>query len=43
MDKVKSTIKQFVRDWSEEGKEERNACYQPIISEILERFPLDSW
>lgn len=42
MDKVKSTIKQFVRDWSDEGKEERNACYQPVISEILERFPLDS-
>uniref|UniRef100_A0A8V5GEX3 Carnosine N-methyltransferase n=1 Tax=Melopsittacus undulatus TaxID=13146 RepID=A0A8V5GEX3_MELUD len=31
MDKLKSTLKQFVRDWSEEGKPERESCYQPII------------
>ncbi|XP_077105145.1 carnosine N-methyltransferase [Ranitomeya variabilis] len=41
MDKLKSTIKQFVRDWSEEGKSEREACYQPIINEILKFFPKD--
>jgi carnosine N-methyltransferase len=40
MDKVQSTIKQFVRDWSSEGAEERKACYQPIIDEIEQRFPL---
>ncbi|XP_012499871.1 PREDICTED: UPF0586 protein C9orf41 homolog [Propithecus coquereli] len=39
MDKLKSTLKQFVRDWSETGKAERDACYQPIIKEILKNFP----
>nr|XP_014349562.1 PREDICTED: carnosine N-methyltransferase isoform X1 [Latimeria chalumnae] len=41
MDKLKSTIKQFVRDWSETGKMEREACYQPIINEVLRNFPRD--
>ncbi|XP_068092652.1 carnosine N-methyltransferase isoform X2 [Hyperolius riggenbachi] len=41
MDKLKSTIKQFVRDWSEDGKAEREACYQPIIEEVLKSFPKD--
>ncbi|XP_053558471.1 carnosine N-methyltransferase [Bombina bombina] len=41
MDKLKSTIKQFVRDWSEDGKLERDACYQPIIDEISKAFPKD--
>ncbi|CAF0993006.1 unnamed protein product [Didymodactylos carnosus] len=40
MDKIKTTLKQFVRDWTEEGKEERNSCYQPIIDEIVARLPL---
>ncbi|KAK3599760.1 hypothetical protein CHS0354_037241 [Potamilus streckersoni] len=39
MDKVKTTLKQFVRDWSELGKEERRCCYEPVINEILKRFP----
>ena len=39
MDKVKSTLKQFVRDWSEDGAEERRQCYQPIIDEILRLYP----
>ncbi|NWU26395.1 CARME methyltransferase, partial [Dyaphorophyia castanea] len=43
MDKLKSTLKQFVRDWSEEGKSERDSCYQPIISEIVKNFPKDRW
>ncbi|KAK9767014.1 hypothetical protein K7432_003489 [Basidiobolus ranarum] len=37
MDKVRSTLKQFVRDWSEKGKHEREAAYSPILEE-LERF-----
>ncbi|MEE6459399.1 hypothetical protein FKM82_000622 [Ascaphus truei] len=41
MDKLKSTIKQFVRDWSDDGKSERDTCYQPIINEILKYFPRD--
>ncbi|KFW10771.1 UPF0586 protein C9orf41, partial [Eurypyga helias] len=43
MDKLKSTLKQFVRDWSKEGKPERDSCYQPIISEILKNFPKERW
>lgn len=42
-EKVQATIKQLVRDWSVEGTEERTACYQPIIEEILCQFPLDQW
>eukprot|EP01060_Flectonema_neradi_P030808 TRINITY_DN4544_c2_g1_i1.p1 TRINITY_DN4544_c2_g1~~TRINITY_DN4544_c2_g1_i1.p1 ORF type:complete len:433 (+),score=91.61 TRINITY_DN4544_c2_g1_i1:83-1300(+) len=37
MDKVISTLKQFVRDWGEEGAEERKATYTPIY-EALERY-----
>ena len=39
MDKVKSTIKQFVRDWSEDGEQERLICYTPMIEEVQRRFP----
>ncbi|KAG8236240.1 hypothetical protein J437_LFUL010993, partial [Ladona fulva] len=39
MEKVQATLKQFVRDWSEEGKAERDACYQPIIEELEKHFP----
>lgn len=42
-EKVQATIKQLVRDWSLEGTEERKACYQPIIDEITNQFPLDKW
>lgn len=42
-EKVQATIKQLVRDWSVEGTEERTACYQPIIDEILCQFPLEEW
>ncbi|XP_028270120.1 carnosine N-methyltransferase isoform X2 [Parambassis ranga] len=41
MDKLKSTIKQFVRDWSETGQAERDSCYKPIIQEIMRIFPSD--
>ncbi|KAI7859077.1 N2227-like protein-domain-containing protein [Circinella umbellata] len=37
MDKVRSTLKQFVRDWSDEGKAERDATYGPIL-EALENI-----
>ncbi|KAL4216827.1 hypothetical protein ACF0H5_024548 [Mactra antiquata] len=42
MEKVKTTLKQFVRDWSNEGKIEREQCYQPVIQEIEDRFPADN-
>ncbi|KAG0144989.1 hypothetical protein CROQUDRAFT_659304 [Cronartium quercuum f. sp. fusiforme G11] len=29
--KVKSTLRQFVRDWSKLGEIERNACYKPML------------
>ncbi|KAF8879826.1 N2227-like protein-domain-containing protein [Infundibulicybe gibba] len=38
MDKLRSTLKQFVRDWSEEGKEERDNCYKPMEDALLEHF-----
>ncbi|XP_018398156.1 PREDICTED: carnosine N-methyltransferase isoform X1 [Cyphomyrmex costatus] len=37
-EKVQATIKQLVRDWSVEGAEERKACYQLIVDEILYQF-----
>ncbi|KAM4578796.1 carnosine N-methyltransferase [Fundulus diaphanus] len=43
MDKLKSTIKQFVRDWSETGQAERDSCYKPIIQEIQRLFPSDQY
>lgn len=41
MEKVQSTLKQIVRDWSKDGEEERAACYDPIIQEIEANFPAD--
>ncbi|KAI9438377.1 N2227-domain-containing protein [Lactarius indigo] len=38
MDKVRSTLKQLVRDWSEEGKEEREASYRPMKDALLAHF-----
>ena len=43
MDKLMSTLKQFVRDWSETGKTEREACYEPIIKDTIKNFPKDRW
>jgi carnosine N-methyltransferase len=43
MEKVRTTLKQVVRDWSDEGHAERNACYQPVIDEIARRFPQHEW
>ncbi|KAF9462245.1 N2227-like protein [Collybia nuda] len=38
MDKLRSTLKQFVRDWSEEGKAERNMCYEPMKDALVQHF-----
>lgn len=38
VDKVRSTIKQFVRDWSEEGVREREAAYGPILDALEMHF-----
>ncbi|PVG03867.1 N2227-domain-containing protein [Serendipita vermifera] len=39
MDKVISTLKQFVRDWSKDGKSERDACYTPMIEALMKKYP----
>ncbi|KAF8417139.1 N2227-like protein-domain-containing protein [Tirmania nivea] len=41
MDKVKSTLKQFYRDWALEGHAERERCYKPVLDELCSRFPLN--
>ncbi|EJU01374.1 N2227-domain-containing protein [Dacryopinax primogenitus] len=38
MDKLRSTLKQFVRDWSAEGKKERDEQYEPILQALEEHF-----
>ena len=43
MDKVKSILKQIVRDWSTEGEAERASCYKPVIDAIVRLFPSDHW
>eukprot|EP01059_Diplonema_ambulator_P023688 TRINITY_DN39232_c0_g1_i1.p1 TRINITY_DN39232_c0_g1~~TRINITY_DN39232_c0_g1_i1.p1 ORF type:complete len:391 (+),score=44.47 TRINITY_DN39232_c0_g1_i1:54-1226(+) len=39
IDKVISTLKQFVRDWGEEGKAERQLTYDPIYASLESYFP----
>ena len=34
MDKAKTTIRQFYRDWSAEGAIERSTCYDPVIHDL---------
>ncbi|GJE86375.1 N2227 domain-containing protein [Phanerochaete sordida] len=38
MEKLRSTLKQFVRDWSAEGKAERDVCYEPMKQALLAHF-----
>ena len=39
LDRVYTTIRQFVRDWSSEGQLERDKCYAPIIKAVSSRYP----
>ncbi|KAJ3008267.1 hypothetical protein HKX48_008671 [Thoreauomyces humboldtii] len=39
MDKVKTTLRQFARDWSDMGRKEREEAYDPILLELETRFP----
>uniref|UniRef100_A0A914HW64 carnosine N-methyltransferase n=1 Tax=Globodera rostochiensis TaxID=31243 RepID=A0A914HW64_GLORO len=39
MTKVKSVLKQIVRDWSSEGAAERASCYQKVKEEMVKQFP----
>ena len=34
MDKVITTLRQFVRDWTREGESERDNCYGPVLRQI---------
>ena len=36
--KLRSTLKLFIRDWTTEGKKERDLIYNPIIEEIQKYF-----
>jgi carnosine N-methyltransferase len=38
-EKVRSTLRSFVRDWSEEGRSEREACYSPCVEALERRWP----
>lgn len=38
-DKVRSTLRSFVRDWSVEGAPERKACYDPCLEALERHFP----
>lgn len=37
--KVRSTLRQIVRDWASEGEKEREMCFNPILDEIKRVFP----
>eukprot|EP00754_Rhynchopus_humris_P042016 Rhum_TRINITY_DN25584_c0_g1::Rhum_TRINITY_DN25584_c0_g1_i1::g.182421::m.182421/K19787/CARNMT1; carnosine N-methyltransferase len=39
VDKVSSTLKQFVRDWGDEGLAERELCYKPLYEALEKNFP----
>lgn len=38
IEKVQVILKQISRDWSLDGIQERQQCYQPIIDEIISHF-----
>ena len=38
--KVRSTLKQFVREWSHEGAEERAQCFSPILQGLQKFLPI---
>ncbi|KAL5731497.1 carnosine N-methyltransferase [Ranunculus cassubicifolius] len=39
VDKVRCIIRNIVRDWAAEGREERDQCYAPILAELDRLFP----
>lgn len=38
IDKIQSTLKQFVRDWSREGEAERSTVYEPLMNAVSSRY-----
>ncbi|KJE94114.1 hypothetical protein, variant [Capsaspora owczarzaki ATCC 30864] len=39
LDKVRSTLKQFAREWSSHGQAERDASFNPILDVLKSEFP----
>uniref|UniRef100_A0A7S2UVA9 carnosine N-methyltransferase n=1 Tax=Fibrocapsa japonica TaxID=94617 RepID=A0A7S2UVA9_9STRA len=39
--KMKTTLRQCVRDWSEEGEQERRECFQPLLDELCRLLPVN--
>ena len=40
MGKVRSTLRQFAREWSAEGAAERRESFDPLLAELEARLPL---
>lgn len=40
--KVSSVLKSLARDWSEDGKAERDMAYRPILKSVQEYVPIDN-
>lgn len=40
MDWVRTTLRQFVRDWSDEGMEERNQSFTPLLESLQRNVPI---
>lgn len=38
VNKAHSTIRQFYRDWSAEGRAEREVCYEPVLRDLHQEF-----
>ncbi|WFC96364.1 carnosine N-methyltransferase [Malassezia brasiliensis] len=38
-DRIRTALRQMVRDWSAEGREERDAAYAPILTALVQRIP----
>jgi carnosine N-methyltransferase len=36
IEKARSTLRQFYRDWSKEGEAERKACFEPVMIDLKE-------
>jgi carnosine N-methyltransferase len=37
-DKIRSTLRSFVRDWSDEGANERKLCYDPCLEALQQHW-----
>eukprot|EP00928_Gymnodinium_smaydae_P072215 TRINITY_DN55618_c0_g1_i1.p1 TRINITY_DN55618_c0_g1~~TRINITY_DN55618_c0_g1_i1.p1 ORF type:complete len:394 (+),score=73.69 TRINITY_DN55618_c0_g1_i1:64-1245(+) len=41
--KTRSTLKQFVRDWAQEGAAERERCYGPLLQSLTRYVSMEQW